>query len=800
MHKALLAIFCLISATTLAQTSPEGINVSGTAIDSATNKPLGYVTIALIDAATRQPAKSTLSKDDGTFAIINMPQKACQLSLIYVGYQTKTISIKGDADVKLGNIMLSPSNSQLKEVSVSGLKPLMKQEVDRMSYDVAADPESRSITALDMMRKVPLVAVDAQDNITMRGSGNYRILLNGKESALMARNPADILKAMPASNIVRIEVITTPPAKYDAEGLAGIINIITTKNSAQGYNGSVSGGYNSVFGYRANVGITVKQGKFGINGFAGSNERPYIGTDFTDNTNYLKAGTSVNQTGFKSAGNKNTYANAELSYEIDSLNLLTGMVNAFNNDNRQGNDQFTQQYNAANALTQAYNVTSGGTGNGRGMDMGLNYQLGFKRNKQQLLTVSYKYLVVDNSLFNDIRTGQLGTPNFRQDNKSGSKEYTTQIDYLHPLTKLTIEAGGKMILRNNFSNFITEQQATGGNYVNDPDRTNNFDYHQDVYSAYNSYTYKFDPKWVLKGGARFERTVIVANFSNTTGGNFSTTYNNLVPSISMQKILTASTGLTFGFTRRIQRPVINQLNPFPESSNPQQISQGNPALRPAVNNNFELAYNNAKKGNVNIMASYSFANNTIQTLSTVNGTVTTNTFANLGKFRQAGLDASINYPITKRLTANLNLELLYIWLNGYYNGQLLSNAGYQGHAFTNYNYKVNDRTRIGMNVNFDSRYVFLQGRDNYFLGGGLYVSRDFFNKALSVAVNANNPFSKFLKLDFRYRTDDFDNASTSNIFYRTFNISFNYKFGRLNTEIKKNQRGINNDDAASGRN
>jgi outer membrane receptor for ferrienterochelin and colicin len=182
-----------------------------------------------------------------------------------MGYKTKTIDINGaTAAVELGRMLLSPSNNQLKEVSIVAAKPLMKQEVDRISYDVQADPESKALTALDMMRKVPMLSVDASDNIKLKGSGNYKILLNGKESALMAQNPSDILKAMPGTNIVKIEVITTPPAKYDAEGLAGIINIITQKKGDQGYNGSINSRYNTVWGENINLNATVKQGKFGL--------------------------------------------------------------------------------------------------------------------------------------------------------------------------------------------------------------------------------------------------------------------------------------------------------------------------------------------------------------------------------------------------------------------------------------------------------------------------------------------------------------------------------------------------------
>jgi outer membrane receptor protein involved in Fe transport len=801
MNKYLLFIIsCLISSFLFAQGPPKTIQVDGLLLDSITNKPLSFVTISLADAATKAPVKSTLTKDDGTFTINGLPPKPYLVSFVYVGYKSQTLSIPGSADFHSGTVKLSASNSRLKEVSVTALKPLMTQEVDRISYDVQADPEAKTVTALDMLRKVPLLSVDAEDNIKLRGSSSYKILLNGKESALMARSPADILKAMPGINIVKIEVITTPPAKYDAEGLAGIINIITQKNAAQGYNGSVNTNYNSVNGYRLNLNTTVKQGKFGVNVFAGAGIKPVLGAGFKNESDFFTVPSSLLQTGSKLNGNKNNYASGEVSYELDTLNLITANINANTSNNTQGTDQLTTQYNGSNVLTQAYHLVNNGTADGRGTDAGINYQLGFKHNKNQLLTISYKYSVFSNQQDNDVTTDEhtaYTLPNYRQYNKSGSKENTAQVDYIQPMKILTIEAGGKMILRNNYSNFNTDTVTKTGSYNTNTLLTNNFTYRQDVYSLYNSYTAKLI-KWVFKGGLRFERTDINANLA-TTGGSFSPQYNNLVPSVSIQRSVSGNT-LTFGFSQRIQRPGIFQLNPFPDNSNPQNITIGNPQLRPAVNNNFELSYGNFHKGSLRISSSYSFANNTIQNVTSVSGAgVTTTTFANVGKTRQLGLDVNANYNLAKRLNVNINAELLQVWLAGTFNGIYYTNSGQQGHVFTYTSYKFDDGYRLGLNLGFDSRYVLLQGVDNYYFNAGGIVSKDIFNKKATIGLMLSNPFSKFNKLDFFTKTADFQTTTSNLNYYRSVGFSFNYKFGRLNSEIKKNQRGINNDDTGGGR-
>jgi outer membrane receptor protein involved in Fe transport len=791
MKKILLTTFCCyISVFVFAQNAPQTTSVKGILIDSAINKPLGYATVAITDAVTNLPVKSTLTKDDGSFEITRLAPKTYKLSFIYVGYKTKAINIAATTDINTGKMLLSPASNQLKEVSVTAARPLMKQEVDRISYDVQADPESKQLTALDMIRKVPLLSVDGTDNIKLRGSGNYKILLNGKESALMSSNPSDILKAMPGSNIVKIEVITTPPAKYDAEGLAGIINIITVKKADQGYNGSINANYNSVFGYRTNLNATVKQGKFGFNGYGGYGQRPRRDAEFFNQTDFFNTQSTLIQNGTQSNKGINKYGSAELSFEADSLNLLTGTFNIYNGNNNSVNNQNTMQRDSDGVVTNS-NILNNGARDWNRYDVGINYQLGFKNNKDQLLTASYKYSNFTNNQFNDIIGAN--APSYRQYNSSGSKEHTTQLDYIQPFKVITIEAGGKLIDRNNFSNFHSDA-LVGNQYLTDTAQVNNFTYKQDIYSVYNSYQLKFT-KWTVKAGARFERTTNDAVFSK--GSTLNQQFNNLVPSISLQRSLKNSS-LTFGFTQRIQRPGIFQLNPFVDRSNPNYITQGNPELRPAINNNFELSYGNFAKGSVNISGSYSFANNTIQSLASVNNDVTTTTFANVGKNKTLGLDVNLNYPLSKKLNVNVNAEILRIWLKGTYNGQFYTNSGQQGHVFTNSSYKFDSGYRIGLNIGYDSRYVLLQGTDNWYFGYGTNVSKEFLDKKLTVSLNIQSPFKKFNKLDFYTKTPDFQTYSYNYNYFRSFGINLSYKFGKLNSSIKKNQRGINNDDTSGG--
>ncbi|WP_109608099.1 outer membrane beta-barrel protein [Mucilaginibacter oryzae] len=818
MKQVLLTVLCcFVTGLAMAQTTTtvpvKNITVKGTVIDSAANKPLGYGTVALQDAATKAPVKSTLAKDDGSFELKAPEGKTYQLVVASVGYATKIIPVKLNGSIfDAGRILVATSNKQLNEVTITAVKPVMKQEVDRLSYDVTADPESKAISALDMMRKVPLLAVDGDDNIKLKGSGKYKILINGKESALMAKNPSDVLKAMPATNIEKIEVITTPPAKYDAEGLAGIINIITKKNADQGFNGSVNSRYNTVWGAGYNLNITAKQGKFGISGYAGfGNQKRNTNTSTTKQT-FFNPQSTILQTGDNSFGGKYRYANAEMSYEIDTLNLLTGSFEFFHGEFDQNGAQRLRQINAADALTQGYFLTTNGYNHDQGLDASINYQLGFKGHKDELLTLSYKYSYgpgknYSDNLFTD-RDHYYNAiqPDFRQYNNAGNREHTFQLDYAYPVKKISIEAGAKVILRNNFSDYRREDKdsttaAPNAIYNVNAGQTGEFNYHQDVYSAYNSYQLKFD-KWTGKAGLRLEHTQVDAVF---TGTPLDKSYNNLIPSVSIQRSLKSSS-LSLGFTQRIQRPGIYQLNPFIDKSNPKFITTGNPDLKPELNNTFELNYSNFSKGSINVGLSYAFSNNAIQNVTSLVqnnmgdhiDTVTFTTYQNLGSNRSLGLNLNTNYSITKKFTININGQVSHIWLKGTYNGRFYKNDGYTGNAFANLAYKFDGGYRLGLDAGFFSGDVTLQGKSSNFIFNSYVLSKEFLNKKLTISAVANNPYSRYRTFRSTTHTADFDQESLFHNRYRNFAVRVNFKFGKLNSEIKKNQRGINNDDTKGG--
>jgi ferric enterobactin receptor len=479
------------------QTAPVSFSVKGTTTDSVLKKPVAYVTINLRNTA-KQLLRTVATKVDGAFSIEKLPLGKYLITTVSVGYNSKTVAVdltdNANPVLNLGNIAISEQTTQLKAVAITMDRPIVKQEVDKLTYDLKADPDSKSNSVLEMMRKVPLLSVDAEDNVLLRGQGGYKILINGKPSSMMERDAKNVLKGMPASTIQSIEVITNPSSKYDAEGIGGIINIVTNKKVDNGYNGSIN--VSHVFpvgGPRAGGSFSSKQGKLELSGFFGANmaNTPAVRSSIVRLTTGSSP-TNLTQNNSLEYDGKNGYIETGFSYEIDSLNLISGQFN-LNGNNQDGTNLQNSILNGAGNVMQQYDLFNNNQSGGRGINTSLNYQLGFKSSKQRLLTFSYQYFTFNNSQDADLTaTNRVNypTPDYQQHNEGESSEHTFQVDYVHPVNKLNIEAGVKAIIRDNNSDFQYQSyNSVTGNFEPDASRSNKFDNNQNVFGAYNSYTY-----------------------------------------------------------------------------------------------------------------------------------------------------------------------------------------------------------------------------------------------------------------------------------------------------------------------
>ncbi len=805
--KTLFYLICCLcfSLTAASQTSPS-LQISGKIIDSLDQKPFNLVTVLLKNDKKVQ-IKSVISGKDGSFTLGGLTTGNYTLSIVYIGYQTKIIPVSLTTSSKVfTTIALLPSSTQLKTVSVTAERPLIKQEIDRISYDVKADPESKVNNVLEMMRKVPMLSVDADENIQLQGNSNYKILINGRPSGMMERNPKDILRSMPASSIEKIEVITTPPAKYDGEGLAGIINIITHKKADNGTNGTINVSERFPVGGPGIGGtFTAKSGKLGIATNAGGslNGSPILNNS---NSRVTQGSNSTNlfQTGTRDFTGKSGYAGVELSFEVDSLNLISGQFNYNANTNDGFNTQFSS-LTTTSSILQSYELRNDLEGSGSGVDAALNYQLGFKKDKNRLLTFSYRYYSFTNDQFNNVNIFNTGPssaalPNYRQNNTGGSAEKTAQIDYVLPLKKLTIEAGVKAIFRSNTSDFQYLSPNTSGVFVADPLRTNSFDNQQNVYGLYNTYQFALK-KWGVKAGLRIEQTEIDANFY-TSSNELHNSSLNFIPSVSVNRKFKDMSSINIGFTSRIQRPGINQLNPFVDRSNPNFESSGNPNLKPTNGQSLEINYSRFKKATINVGLRAIVINNLImpQVSTDPVTNITRSSFANTGGATLIGLNINANYPFNPKLRGTLGAMANYGMVNGEVNGIKIDKKGLMRRAFAQLAYRPSKTWQGTASVNYNGPNLSLQGTSNSFVASSFSINKDLFNNKLTVSMAANNAFNKYRNA-INYTTGpNFTQESYNQNYQRNFTASVNYRFGKLKDAIKKNKKGINNNDVSEGSN
>ncbi len=796
----ILSIFLLCVCTSLSSRAQDkAFQLKGIIIDSLTQKPGEYFTVALKkDSAV---LKTVISDEHGRFSFSAI--KPGQYLLIFgsIGYQSKQLSVKLASDTDLGKVYMKAQGNDLKEVAIVASKPIIKQEPDRIVYDMQADPESKVLSVLDMMRKVPLLSVDADDNVKLKGTGNYRILINGKPSGVLTRDPKEFLRSMPANGVQKIEVITTPPSKYESEGLSGIINIITSKKVGNGYNGNVNARMQQPFSPGLNANLTIKQGDFGANLYGGTGVWRVDGVKVIDirNSRNIAPASSLYSLGFQKTDNFWAWGGGELSYEIDSLNLITAEINPYGGYNQQDLGQHFDITNGPDVT--AYNMNSSTRYEWRGTDYTVNYQKGFKDKKEHLLTFSYKFFDNKEPQLNDVSFVNFTDPNYRQDNVSKSKEQTAQLDYINPFKVVTVEAGVKAILRSGESNFQSLKFSNLVNdYVVDPTQSNVYSNDQNIYGIYNTYTLKMKD-WTFKAGARLEATYVTGLFESTNS-TVKTDYFNLIPSISFNRTLKNSQSVSVGFTQRIQRPGIWDLNPFVDRSRPNFEYVGNPDLEAVLSNNFELTYSNFKKGSLNISLTYNFANNTQQRVFEYiqAENLTKVTSLNIGKDRLLGSNVNFNYPITPKWNLSLSGNLNYIWIEGMINGELAKNSGVTGYANFNTSYKFEKTWKANISANYGAPNVLLQGQSNdyYYLGFG--GSKDIIKDKLTFSASVANPFQKFRAYRNYTEGPNFTQERIRENYFRRIFCSLNWKFGKLEGSIKKSERSINNDDTKKSSN
>lgn len=706
----------------------------------------------------------------------------------------------------LGTMIITASDAMLKEVSVTAQRPLVIKEIDRVGYDVQADEDSKTNTVLEMLRKVPMVSVDADGTIKVNGSSNFKIYKDGRPNQAFSSNGKDIFAAIPASMIKRIEVITEPGAKYDAEGVGAILNIVTMDNTS-------IGGVMGSAGLRAetandfipggNLWLSAQVNKVTLSLYAGggyNSSKQGRSKSSTENIYQESGDIFTSQSKSRSKGYYMWFG-GEASYDLDSMNLFTLELNGFRwngNSHTFGNAAMTS---ADGMPIYSYAIRSHTPRSSWfEFDGSLNYEHSTHTEGE---TLTFSYMLSTNQSVDRDTTWYDESVNFPlsydksyTDYNLRFMEHTFQADWSRPFGKIhTLDIGAKYILRRNHSD---NDQHYG---IQTPINTE-FTHLTNVGAIYTQYSVHLG-KWNLRAGLRYEFSRLKAEFDDETTPDFSSNLNDFVPSAAVSWQASGSSSFTFNYAARINRPGIDYLNPVVKES-PTSIFYGNPDLNSARHNSFKLTYMLIRpKFNFNISAQYEMSNDGIVNVTFVddNGIIN-NSYANVGHTRRFDINTFIQWSLGDKTQLMLNGGIG----NSRYsqNGMKLSRWGYRGFGRIQQRLPWAITLELGtfvMGPQVSSVYSYMKapGLQGVYLFTGL--SRSFLKEdRLTVRINAQNPIGRSVRSYTNCTVNGDVLGSSVSRYYNAkgIGISVSYRFGSMKAQVKKTSKSIQNDDIVGG--
>jgi len=814
-----LLLFFISHFTFAQQTSnsPAPVRIIGIAKDLKTGEAIGYATAALYKTGTELSVAGAVADGNGVFYITGFELGTYELQVSFLGFETvkRTVNVNSlEVDINLGEIAMSDEGLALEEVTVQGQRELIEERVDRTIYKAENDRTTAGGDATDVLRRVPMLSVDLNGNVSMRGSSNILVLIDNRPSAIAASSIADALRQIPADEIKAVEVITSPSARFDAEGTSGVINIVTKKNNLQGMTLNI----NSAAGWRgSNLGLqgSARKGKMGfsLGGFGRSGYNILGSFDNQQLTNLANGNVSTSK---QSADTERSEIfgryNFGVDYEVDAYNFITGAVNfgIRNSENWQYN--FLTQNSLNNVVRAQQNRETNTLDNSNSVDVSLNYTKTYEKKGKELsfLTLYSKNNRENsftNTLFEENNLESIFS-RLKNVNPSKNEEFTLQLDYVTPMDEKgtqIIEYGAKNILRKAYSDFsyFLAQGPTGAFVaLPDPTLSNEFSYDQNVTAGYLSYTFQLLKNYTLKPGLRYEYTTIQADFKTDFKAEIPS-YGTLVPSVNASRKLKNGNMIKLAYNRRIQRPSLRFLNPNIEASNPQQLSQGNPELDPELTDNYEIGYSTFIKGTtLNFTGFYRNTTGSIQAIRNVreDGIIFTS-FENIGREQAVGTNLFFNVNLNNKLSLNGGMDLYYSMLdNGLTDPKFAAqNEGFvvSGRAFGNYTLPKD--WQIQLFTFARGRQVQLQGFSGGFAAYGLNFNKQFKEKRGSFGFGAENFLMKEMVIRNEIVTPTIIQNSTSRLQNLNFKINFNYRIGKMSMDQRPRKRkSVNNDDLKDG--
>lgn len=804
MKKTLLVIATLliIAGNMMGQTT----TVKGVLTDKSSGESEPFATVRVFNAGkTEKPVAMFLTDEEGRFSHEVKGKGKFDIVFSCIGKEDlkQTIELGEQDMLDMGTLYIMQNENLLKGVEIVAQKPLVKMEVDKMSYNVAEDEDSKSNTVLDMLRKVPMVTVDGQDNISVNGSSSFKVYVDGMPNPMFSSNPSMVFKSMPATAVKSIEVVTNPGAKYDAEGAAGVLNIIMNRQtpmasqSLNGYNGTIRVGV----GTKQMSGGAFLSGQQGKLSYSANVMTSYNkpGTTTTEMEQMQDNGVQQLMTSTNDVKTPFTMGSLTLGYQLDPMSNInvTASLNSMSMKS-----------------TGTTTTTMGGSPYGNGFSYGsstdmknkntsfsgsVDYQRFLNQEHTQSLALTYQLTYsptttemtsnFDSSFLTSLSSFDL-TDRYSE-NKDKTTNHIFQLDYTMPLgTGKTLSLGSKLQLHD-----ATSDAKYYLKDVYDPSSSSDYEYSNKILAGYGEFAGNWS-KLGAKAGLRYEQTWQDVEYHLGNGQDFSTNYSSLVPTASLQYNLSQGSNLGLSYNMRISRPGISYLNPYVDKTNPIALTYGNPDLDVEKAHNVTLVYNVfSSKLMMNLNLHHNFVDNAISQYSFYDADNLLNTtYGNVVSSHQTGLSGYVNYLITKNTRLFFNGGLNYTDLRS--NTLAQSNNGWTANIMGGVQQTLPWKLQLSAFAIASTKNYTLQGWSGGFNLVTASMSKTLLNDKLSLSISGMVGLNKGGKLNIESYNKGTNFTAHNNISVPIYGVTFtaSYTFG--NTQImtrQKRQSRIQND-------
>lgn len=731
------------------QTQKQTIKVVGNLVEEETNQPVPYATVAIYDTNTKELITGMTSDEEGNFSI-STTATDFYVQISFMGYQTKTLTefVISEGRANLGTISLAPDTQLLNQIVVEGETSKMTFQLDKRVFNVGKDLSTTGASALEVLNNVPSVNVNIEGEISLRGSGGVQVLINGKPS-ILADGSGNALGSITADMIESIEVITNPSAKYEASGTSGIINIILKKEEKEGWNGSISANTGIPDNHSIGGSINRRTEKFNLFTQFGAGYRSIPTQNEAISQNLLNGQTILsNGEEFRNE----TFFNITLGtdYHLNKYNVFTLSGNfAYEIEDQPSETNFS--FLEENRLVSKWIRNEETEATNPKWQYEFNWTKTFKNNEEHTFQVSalgsffgkdLSSQFVDRTLEGEnVNTNQLTATTFQQ------ADYTFKADYVNPLSEnYTIETGALYVM-NDVGNNFEVQDFENGEYIPNLDFTNNFEWNQKVLGVYA--TGAFENKiWGIKAGLRVENTDLQTLLTTTDEAN-SQNFTNLFPSLHTSYKLSENMALQAGYSRRIFRPRLWDLNPFFNIRNNFNIRAGNPNLQPEFTDSYELT-SIYDIGEASLSSSFyhRYTTDVVERVSTFADNVTVTTPQNIGTNSLFGFETNGKYSPAKWLTFNGNFNYTYFERKGIFENQNFDFTGNQWSARLDSKIKLPADVDLELTGNYQSGFETVQGQQSGFAFMDIGIRKKFIKGKVVANLGVRDVFASRIQENF----------------------------------------------------